>query len=151
MFTGGLKLLVGLIGVLWLALAGAGGMYWWDHRQTHFPVFNWHGPILGQPHIHWTAPESLKARLDAASRDLHQCQLNEFALNSAISRQNDAVEALHRAGDRMAANAQKAVSEARSGVDRASRVQAQIQSFKPAGDSVCERAGDVDRKFLGSL
>ena len=52
--------LVGIIGALWLGLAGAGLMWWWDHRPAGDPAWA-HVDFLW---VHWRAPNSLQARLD---------------------------------------------------------------------------------------
>lgn len=53
--------LVGVIGALWLGIAGFAGAEWWEHRPHGEPAWL---------HIHvlfwtWSPPDSLQARLDA--------------------------------------------------------------------------------------
>jgi hypothetical protein len=57
-----LRVLVSIIGALWLGIAGVFVGLWWDNRPTHTPSFHVH-VLFWNPG--WTAPESLKAQLDA--------------------------------------------------------------------------------------
>jgi hypothetical protein len=57
-----LRIVVGLVGVLWLAIAGGYGVWWWDRRPEGFPSYTFR---LGPFHKTLRAPDSLKAQLVA--------------------------------------------------------------------------------------
>lgn len=69
--------IVSIIGALWLGIAGAAGMYWWDHREAGSPTWlavNINGPLFGWPHIRWTPGLSLAAQRDGLARELASAQ-----------------------------------------------------------------------------
>lgn len=59
--------LVGVIGALWLGIAGGYGAWWWDRRPAGYPSFETR--VLMWP-VKWTAPMSLKAQRDALQAQL---------------------------------------------------------------------------------
>ena len=81
---------VSMIGVFWLAIAGGYAVHWWDTRPAGVPSIN--VPLPFGLHWRWTAPESLKARLDAtlaadaqATALAHAQDLRIAALSETLS------------------------------------------------------------------
>lgn len=92
-----LKGLVALVGALWLAIAGVGGMWWWDRRPPQTPSFAF--KVLFWP-VKWTAPESLKAQLDGyrarerlALRRTQMIEAGQAAVSQEIGRKVEAAQA----------------------------------------------------------
>lgn len=85
--------LVGIIGALWLAIAGGAAVYWWDRRPPATPSFK-HQVLLWK--IGWTAPDSLQAQLDrlkaereAERRRARGITQRQAAASAAIGAQHD--------------------------------------------------------------
>ena len=91
----------------------------------------------------------LTAERNATIVNYTRCQANEVALTTALSRQNDAVAALRDADAQQAADAAKAVSEARRATDDANRRVARIMAARPSG-AACV-ADDADRLILETV
>lgn len=67
---------------------------------------------------------------------------------AALGRQNDALDALKRAGDQKLAQADKAAADARVVAASARRQAAALLNAHLRGATACERAEDVRRRFL---
>ena len=78
---------------------------------------------------------AVTAERNAAIANYARCQANEVTLTTALSRQNDAVVALREADAQQAADAAKAVSEARRATDDANRRMGAILRARPGADA----------------
>ena len=67
---------------------------------------------------------------------------------AALGRQNDALDALKRAGDQKLAQADKAAADARVVAASARRQADALLNAQLRGATACERAEDVRRRFL---
>lgn len=145
--TFALKFIVAMVGVFWLAIAGAWGMAWWDRRPPNYPAIHLHVLFV---HWTWTAPESLKAQLAASAVDLKQCRLNGITLEAAIARQNASLTALADASRKATSEVENAVHASQGQIAGALKAKASI-SAPVVGDDVCARAKVVDQRFVESL
>lgn len=91
----------------------------------------------------------LTAERDAAIANYARCQSNRITLETAVSSQNAAVVAMRDADAQQAADAAKAVSEARRATDDANRRVARIMAARPSG-AACV-ADDADRLILETV
>jgi len=89
------------------------------------------------------------AERDAAIANYARCQSNRITLETALASQNAAVVAMRDADAQQAADAAKAVSEARRATDDANRRVARIMAARPSG-AACV-ADDADRLILETV
>lgn len=151
MFAKGLGLLVSVIGVLWLAIAGAWGTWKYErlepgwpnyHQRVLFWTVNLHAPGAG-------SVSALSAQRDAALANLTVCHSNQAVLQGAIRAQNAAVVTLQARGDAMSRSAQTAVQRARVASQRASDLAARILAERvQPGDAAaqCKQAESILRE-----
>lgn len=144
-----LKFILGLVGVLWLAIAGAGAMYWWQTRPADVPA-----PIVFKVAF-WPVkigfPPSLKAQLAAHDVLLAQAVANERTLTKALNDQSTRVRALSAAGAGLRVEAAKAATVYRDALARQAKPEARILAAGQGPGNVCTRAEAVDAAFLESL
>ena len=138
--------LVGIIGALWLGLAGAGLMWWWDHRPAGDPAWA-HVDFLW---VHWRAPNSLAAQRDA---DLAAFQTDKRSFDvvyGALEQQNAAVRLLgQRATAWQAASRQAEVRAQAANAWRLSLADQILATPRPTDDSAaaqCKAAEGVLRE-----
>lgn len=140
---------LGMVGVLWMFIAGGLGVWWWDHRPAGVPkpievrVLFW--PVK----IGW--PESLAAKLADRDRQLGVAVANERTLTRALNNQSGRVRALGAAGAVLKAQAALAATDYRKALARASASEAVILAAGSGPGDAEQRAEAVDRTFLGSL
>lgn len=141
-----LKPFAGIFGaaVVVLLVLGGPAVWYWDRRPPHTPAFH----VL---FLHWSAPDSLKARLDAQAGDLRQAIANERTLTSALNAQNASLAAWSARGRRQTAEAENAVQRGQGAMAGAERARAVISAPLPAADDACARARVVDARLLGAL
>jgi hypothetical protein len=143
------KLLAGLVGVFWMALAGAYGVWWWDRRPADVPQPIAFRVLFWPVKIGW--PPSLKASLDGRDVLLRQAVANERTVTAALIAQNSRVRALAAAGATARAEAETATTAYRSALARASAPEARIIAAGTGPGDATERAEAADRLFLESL
>jgi hypothetical protein len=76
-----LSIVIGILGTLWLGIAGAAGMWWWDRRDAGAPTWA-HVHIL---FLHWSPPASLKAQRDALAAEIDAANRRARALTAAAA------------------------------------------------------------------
>lgn len=135
-----LRALVGVVGALWLGIAGAGAMWWWDRRPAGVPAYHL---ILWT----WTAPDSLAAKLAKSRADLQTCHTNVASLESAVDAQNAAVGALAADGQRRA-DAAKQAAQAAIPARRAAQAKAAAIMAAPETGGACAAAEALIRETI---
>lgn len=142
-----LRFIIMLVGVFWLAIAGAWAMAWWDNRPTHYPQLHLHVWFVAWT---WTAPESLRAQRDAAAAQLKTCTANTQTLEAGLATQNAAVQALGVAANSAQAAARSAILRGRASEAMAATRLASLE--RPiAGDTECARVQAIDKTFMSTL
>lgn len=150
--------LIGIIGALWLGIAGGYATYWWDRRPHGYPAVETH--VLFWP-VKLVAPDSLTAQLVAAraaeakeaqlveqaGARLAQCQVGERAALHAVAEQDEAVEAAKAAGDARVALAERAAAQAVQGRKRAFGLVDRINAT-PANGNACHAAEGLIRRTI---
>ena len=138
--------IVGIVGALWLGIAGAGLMFWWDHRPAGDPAWA-HVDFLW---MHWRAPDSLAAQRDADLAAFVTEKRSFDAVYGALSQQNAAVRLLGQRASAWQATSQQAEIRARaSNAWRLSLADQILATPRPADDSrlgACEAAEAVLRR-----
>lgn len=144
-----MKALTGLLATLLAAaIICAGPAVWWFDRRPataaalHLHVLFWR---LDWPGL------SLKARLDRQAADLRQAVANERTLTAAIRAQNASLAGWSARGRRATAQAENAVQRGRAPAAVAEKARAAIAAPLPASDTVCQKAEEVDRRFMETL
>ena len=144
--------IISVIGALWLGIAGAWGMHWYDSRPAGVPA-----PIVLRVlwfHRSLGLPESLAAQRDDARAALKIAQGNVAALQLAVNVQNASIAATEAAGRQAMAAAENDVTTYRRALARARSGQGAIFDALHAvapGDSECTKAQAVDLAFVRSL
>ncbi len=141
-----LSALVGVIGALWLGVAGVTGAEWWEHRPLGQPTWaNVH--VLW---VRWSPPPGLAAQRDDARYQLKIALDGEAKLEAAVDAQDAAIKAQAAIGAKVLAGAEVDVARYRSAAAAASN-RLRILGAPLAGDDVCARVRDADAKLLESL
>ena len=135
-----IQLLVGLIGALWLGIAGWWGAEWWEHRPT------------GTPQVHvwlltWSPPDGLAAQLIKAQDRLAASEQNEKNLQAALADQNAAVQSLSDASQAAKRAAEATVADYRPRAVRAAAVASTIV----VGPGGCPALDAADKNFVSYL
>jgi hypothetical protein len=137
---------VGVIGALWLGLAGVAGAEWWERRPAGEPAW-------ANVHLlwwRWSPPPGLAAQRDAALYGMRVAQDGETRLESARDRQNTAIRAQAAAGALAVARGEAGVQRYRaasaSAPDQVHAIAAPL-----TGDSICARMAQADTLFLETL
>lgn len=138
--------IVGVIGALWLGIAGAWAIHWWDTRPAGEPTwanlhFLW---------FHWSPPESLGAQLADADTRLAVAIKDVSALEGAVAQQDAAEQAVAARGTAALAQAEQAVRSLRAGSAGVS-TRLVVLGRPIAGDDVCARVKSFDATFTGTL
>jgi hypothetical protein len=76
--------------------------------------------------------------------DLGTCRANVASLDSALTRQNEAVAVAQAAGEAMARNAKKAATEARKAQGKADALAAKLATFTPGATCEAREANVAD-------
>jgi hypothetical protein len=134
---------VALIGVLWLGVAGAAGMWWWDRRPAHTPAVH----LL---FLTWAAPESLGAKLASSAARMSAAERNVASLNTAIADQDARIEAQSQASVVALARSEATIRDQRAAMYKAIAARTAL-SGPPVGANACDRAKSVDDAFLDTL
>lgn len=143
------KVLAALAGVFWMALAGAWGLWWWDHRPAGTPTPIEVRVLFWPVKIGW--PESLAAKLADRDQQLRVAVGNERMLTRALNDQSGHVRALGAAGAKLKAEAAQAASAYRAALAHASANETAIISAGSGPGDAEQRAQAVDRIFLERL
>jgi hypothetical protein len=131
-----------------VAFVVATALFWAGLLFEHRP----HGwPNLKVAFFHLSLPDGPWAKLATAQRDLTQCRANTQTLSHAIDLQNAAVAAMKVEGDRLSADAAKAVQQAHTASLGLNRRASVLISTPPAGNDVCARAIDAFERVRGDL
>jgi hypothetical protein len=143
------KLLAGLVGVFWMAIAGGYAVWWWDRRPADVPQPVAFHVLFWPVKLGW--PPSLKASLDGRDGLLRQAVANERTVTAALVTQNGRVRSLAAAGATARAEAETATAAYRSALVRASAPEVRIIAAGTGPGDATQRAETVDRLFLESL
>jgi hypothetical protein len=140
--------LIGIIGALWLGIAGAWGIWMWD-RQPERPAWTQASFLfLRWPHFLRDPSLAMQARQNLAAFATEQ---NSFRLvDSALSLQNDRVRALGAHGALVLAKQQTAVS-AYAAASAALPTRIATANQITVGDDLCARDASIDENFLKAL
>lgn len=144
MITGSVKFIVAMIGIFWMAIAGTGGMYWWDRRPPHVPsvhVLFWT----------WSPKDSLGAQLADSAQRLKDERANVVVLQRAIDGQNAAIKHQADVSADALADAEDAIRAARAPAAKAAQSRVVVAAAATVGPTACDRAQSVDKAFVGSL
>ena len=145
-FTSFLSLLVGLIGVLWLGIAGFAGAEWYERRP--------HGePAWANVHFlwfHWSPPDSLAAQRDAATAQVRILVQNQKTLEASLADQNRMIADLSAQGAQARALAEKA-SEGQADALKAAQALSQRLGVAKIQPGTCAPLEEPDRQFLAYL
>ena len=145
-FTSFLSLLVGLIGVLWLGIAGFAGAEWYEHRAHGEPTWaNVHFLFF-----HWSPPDSLAAQRDAALAQVKILTQNQRNLEASIADQNRMITDLSAQGAQARALAEKASHDQAQALETAQALSQRLQGLK-IQPGTCAPLDEPDRQFVAYL
>lgn len=124
--------LVGIVGVLWLGIAGAWAMHWWDMDR---PAFH-----LGPCPLCWHIAPGAHTEIAGLKTAFATEQASVHTLQAALDRQNAAVASLASSAQAWQRRSQQAVSEAASANQWRLATAAQIRrETLPADTTAAER------------
>jgi len=138
---------IGIIGALWLGIAGAAGMAWWDRAPDRPAWTQAHFLMLRFPH--WLADPSLAMQRNQARADFLTERASFATVRRALDQQNAAVLSIQADADRWQAVGQDAERRVvQAGADRerlASRIMHQAPPTDTSAAGLCVAAEAVLR------
>ena len=145
--TNAISLVIGLIGVLWLGIAGWYGAEWYEHRakgepswaRNHFLFFT------------WSPPDSLAAQRDYYKAQVDVLMVNQAKLMAQIQSQNASIDSLNKAGQKALGRSQGAIQSNEHKRVAAATAAVDIQSRTLPDNATCPALKPTDDAFVAFL
>ena len=145
--TNFVSLLIGMVGVLWLGIAGWYGAEWYEHRP--------HGePSWAKVHwlwFSWSPPDSLAAQRDLYKARVDLLMINQAKLQTAIADQNAAVARLELQGRLSTAAGETAVRANESRRRATAAASTTIRALPVDAKATCPALKPTDDAFVAFL